>query len=33
MFHEERLPNIGIRLRLGDKEELMHIDLEINPAG
>lgn len=33
MFHEERLPNIGIRLRLGEKEEIMQTDLEINLAG
>jgi hypothetical protein len=33
MFHEEQLPNVGIRLRLGEKEERMHTDLDISSAG
>lgn len=33
MFHEERLQNIGIRVRLHSKEELTYADIEINQAG
>lgn len=33
MFHEESLYNVGIKLQLGEKEERMHTDLDISPAG
>lgn len=33
MFHDDRLPNIGIRVILGEKDEWLQMDLEINQAG
>jgi len=33
MFHDERIPNIGIRVLHSGKEEYMEIDIEINQAG
>jgi hypothetical protein len=33
MFHDERIPNIGIRVLHNGKEDYMELDIEINQAG
>ena len=33
MFHDERLPNVGIRLLISEKEELLHLDIDITTSG
>lgn len=33
MFHDERIPNIGIRVLHNDKQDCIPIDVEINQAG
>jgi len=30
MFHDERLPNVGIKVTLGEKEEWIHFDAYID---
>ena len=33
MFHEERLPNVQVRVLMGEREELTELDLEMNHTG